>query len=255
MAKLHEVLAVKSNLAGQFQKVRLELQSTFEKKRHLFSKKLVTYTPLAEGAQPETREQSDIQSTVGAEIKWLSPIAAKAIDADYAVDVTNTVAKADIVLDNGETIAVGVPATALLQLEKRIKEIGEFIHTIPTLDPAKGFNPDSTEQPGVFKAREVVKASTQKVQEPLVLAPATDKHAAQVQLITKDVRVGTIQELEWSSLITPAKKAELLERNETLFRAITQARSRANDTTVDTKESKIGEKLLGFVFKPLEKIG
>lgn len=115
MAKMHELLAVDANLKGQAQKTRLELQSTMEKKRHLFSEKLVTFTPLAEG----------------------------------------------------------------------------------------------------------------------------------------DVKIGTIQELEWSSLITPALKAELLERSEAMYRAVTQARSRANEMEVDTKAHRIGKKRLDHVFQPL----
>jgi len=251
MAKLHELLAVDANLKGQAQKCRTELQSTLEKKRHLFAEKLVTFTPLAEGAPAETREQSDIQTTVKKEVAWLTNILVKAIDASFAIDIANTSAKADIVLEGGDVLAKDVPATALLQLEKRVKEFSEFIHTIPTLDPAKGFEEDSSREPGIYKAREVLKSSTQKVQEPLTLAPATDKHPAQVQLVTKDVKVGTIQELEWSSLITPALKAELLERSEALFRAVTQARSRANDTDIDTKSNKIGKMLLEYVFSPL----
>jgi hypothetical protein len=251
MAKLHEILAVDANLKGQAQKCRTELQSTFEKKRHLFTQKLVTFTPLAEGVPAETREQSDIQSTVKKEVTWLSNIVTKAIDAAYAIDIANTTAKADIVLEDGTVIAKDVPATALLQLEKRVKEVSEFVHSIPTLDPAKGFEMDSTREAGIYKAREVLKPSTQKIQEPLVLAPATDKHPAQVQLVSKDVKIGTVQELEWSSLITPALKAELLERSESLFRAVTQARSRANDTEIDTTTYKIGKKMLEFVFQPL----
>jgi hypothetical protein len=251
MSKLHELLAVDANLKGQAQKCRTELQSTLEKKRHLFAQKLVTFTPLAEGAPAETREQSDIQTTVKKEVEWLSNIIKKAVDASYAIDIANTTAKADVVLEDGTTLLKDVPATALLQLEKRVKEISEFIHTIPTLDPAKGFEPDTSREAGIYKAREVLKSSTQKVQEPLTLSPATKEHPAQVQLVTKDVKVGTIQELEWSSLITPALKADLLERSEALFRAITQARSRANDIEVDAKSHKIGKVLLGYVFTPL----
>lgn len=251
MSKLHELLAVDSKLKGQAQKLRLELQATLEKKRHLFAQKLVTYTPLAENSVSETREQSDIQTTVKKEVSWLQNILAKAIDSSFAIDVANTQATADIVLEDGTTLVSKVPATALLQLEKRLKEVSEFIQSIPTLDPAKGFTADAEQGDGIYKAREVVKASTSKIQEPLVLAPATDKHAAQVQLITKDVKVGTILEQEWSSLITPATKAELLSRSESLFRAVTQARSRANDATVNLKDTKIADTLLGYVFEPL----
>lgn len=251
MAKMHELLAVDSSLKGQAQKMRLDLQATLEKKRHLFSKKLVTFTPATEGGQVETREQSDLQTTVKSEVAWLSKILVKAIDSAYAIDSANTTAKADIVLDGGTVLVKDVPATALLQLEKRLKEVSEFIHAIPTLDPAKGFAPDTDTGDGIFKARDVQKDSTKKVEEYIVVVQPTKEHPAQTAKVTKDLKSGTILEQEWSSLITPATKAELLTRAETLFRAVTQARSRANDVVVDTKVNKIGETLLDYVFSPL----
>ncbi len=251
MVKLHELLAVDQNLKGQAQKCRLELQNTLEKKRHLFEEKRKTMTPLKEGAEPEIREQSDIQTTVRKEIAWLATIWQKALDASFAIDIANTQAKSDIVLDNGDILSKDVPATALLQLEKRVKEVIEFIKTVPTLDPAKGFTEDPDREKGIYKAREVTKPSTQKVQQPLVLAPATDKHAAQVQLITQDVVVGHIQELEWSALITPALKSDLLANAEEVLRAVTKARSRANGQEIDVTTNKIGKVLLDYVFKPL----
>jgi hypothetical protein len=251
MSKLHEILAVDSSLKGQAQKMRLDLQATLEKKRHLFVKKLTTFTPAVEGGQTETREQSDLQTTVKQEVAWLTGIIVKAIDSSFAIDTANTVAKADIVLEDGTILYKDVPSTALLQLEKRLKEVSEFIHAIPTLDPAKGFVEDPATGDGIYKAREIVKDSTKKVEEFVVIVQPTKEHPAQTAKVTKDIKAGTILEQEWSSLITPSTKAELLTRAETLFRAVTQARSRANDTVVDTKQNKIGEKLLGYIFKPL----
>lgn len=251
MAKLHELLAVDSSLKGQAQKMRLDLQATLEKKRHLFAKKLVTFTPVTEDGKVETREQSDLQTTVKKEVEWLTGIIVKAIDSSYAIDTANTVAKADIVLEDGTIVAKEVPATALLQLEKRLKEVSEFIHAIPTLDPAKGFSLDKDTGDGIYKARNVEKDSTRKVEEFVVVVQPTKEHPAQTAKVTKDIKAGTILEQEWSSLITPSLKADLLTRSETLFRAVTQARSRANDSIVDTKTNKIGESLLGYIFKPL----
>ena len=251
MAKMHELLAVDSSLKGQAQKMRLDLQATLEKKRHLFSKKLVTFTPASEGGQVETREQSDLQTTVKKEVSWLTSILVKAIDSSYAIDSANTTAKANIELEDGTILAKDVPATALLQLEKRLKEVSEFIHAIPTLDPAKGFSEDTSTGDGIFKAREVLKDSTKKVEEYVVVVQPTKEHPAQTAKVTKDIKAGTILEQEWSSLITPSTKADLLTRAEILFRAVTQARSRANDTVVDTKAHKIGGDLLGYIFQPL----
>ena len=118
--KLHELLAVETALGNQATKCRTDLVETFAKKRHLFEEKRVTFIPSAEGAQLETETQSDIQTTIAAELKWIEGILVKSLDASFQVAVANTVAKADIVLETGETILTGVPATALLELEKRV---------------------------------------------------------------------------------------------------------------------------------------
>ncbi len=251
MAKLHQLLATDNSLKGQAQKCRTEMQTTLEKKRHLFEEKRITFTSLAEGSPAVTEDQRDIQTTVRKEVAWLSSILTKAIDAAYAIDIANTQAKSDIVLESGVILFKDVPATALLQLEKRIKEVQEFVRTIPTLDPAKGFSLDLNKEPGIYVGREVRKNRTSKEIVPLVLYAATDKHPAQVEKISKDIVIGTILEQEWSSLITPALKAELLERSEDLYRAIATARSKANDQEVDTREHKIGERLLDHIFQPL----
>lgn len=250
MAKLHELLATDSSTKGQAQKTRTDLQHSFEKRRHLFSEKLVTHKYESDRAD-EIKDQSTIQSTILKEVDWITNIITKAIDVSFAIDIANTHANADIVLEDGSILAKEVPATALLQLEKRLREVNEFVKAIPTLDPAKGFERDTTREPGVYKAREVVKPRTEKVEEWIIVVPVTPQHPAQTQKITKDVRIGTIQELEWSSLITPAVKAEILERGESLLRAVSQARSRANDQDLDTKAHKIGKSLLDYVFQPL----
>lgn len=251
MAKLHQLLATDASLKGQAQKCRTELQTTLEKKRHLFEEKRVTFTANTEGAAGVTEAQSDIQTTVKAEVEWLNKIMVKALDAAFAIDQANTQAKADIVLDDGHIIAKNVPATALLQLEKRVKEVQEFIRAIPTLDPAKGFKADTDRGAGYFVAREVRKTRTAKETVPLVLYPATDKHPAQVDKLVKDVPVGTILEQEWSALITPAMKTDLLTRSEDLYRAVAKARSTANEVEIDVKENRIGEALLAFIYQPL----
>lgn len=252
MAKLHEVLAADNNLKGQAVKARGDLMETFEKKRHLFGAKLITFIPSAEGGEQQTREESDIQTSVTKEVHWLSGILIKAMDTAYAVDIANTQAKADIVLEDSEDVLMkDVPATALLQLEKRIREVQEFVRKIPTLDPARGFKQATDREPGIYAAREVNKDSTKKEQEYVTVAAPTKEHPAQVVGVVKDIKVGTIREQEWSSLITPAMKAELMDRTDILLRAVSRARSRANEQEVDTKSNKIGKKLLEFVFQPL----
>lgn len=247
--KLHELLAVETNLETQAAKVRTDLSNTFEKKRHLFEEKRTVFIPNSETEQTSVELQSDIQSTVGKELTWIQEHITKALDASFQVAETNTKARADVVLeDDDETVLLtNVPATALLELEKRVAEILALVNSIPTLDPAKGFTVDTQRGGGIYKAREVVKNRTKKAVKVIVKYEATKEHPAQTELVNEDVAIGKIQEQEWSGLMTPAEKSVLLNRVEILSRAIRKARSRANDTEVD-KSQKIGAKLLKYVF-------
>lgn len=246
--KLHELLAVEGNLETQAAKCRTDLLATFEKKRHLFEEKRSTFTPLAEGAQVVTETQSDLQSTVKKELEWLQGHVVKALDASYQVADANMGAFADVVLEDETStkILTKIPATALLELEKRLTELGQLVGAIPTLDPAKGFTLDEQRPGGVYKAREVTKTRTKKAAKVIVKYEATPAHPAQTELVNEDVPVGTINELEWSGLITPGDKAELINRVEILARAVRRARSRANEAAVDTSK-KIGAPLMRYI--------
>lgn len=244
--KLHELLAVDSNLKGQADKTRGELSHTFEKKPHLFGKKLIVSKPIAEGIET-VEEQSDLQTTVRKELAWIGGIMANALDVSYQVALGNTTAKADIVLEDGTPLASNVPVTSLLELEKRAAEIKALVVSIKTLDPAKGFTLDASEGKAIYKARTAVSVRTKKTQRPIVLYDATKEHPAQVQLLSEDLPVANVTTYEWSGLITPNEKGDLLDRCENLERAIKQARARANETTVDTG-NKIGGQLLEYVF-------
>ncbi len=127
LPKLHELLAVNKSLATQAAKVRGELASTFEKKRHLFEEKLTTFNSTKDGLPSGTENASTLQTTVVKEFGLLQPFLAKAIDAAYQVAEANTVSRADVVLDDGTTLLTGVPATALLELEKRIEEVRQLL--------------------------------------------------------------------------------------------------------------------------------
>jgi len=251
MAKLHELLAVEGNLSTQANKTRGELIETFHKKRHLFEQKLVTFTPSTDGAQPVTESQSDIQSTVQKEIAWVSGILAKALDVSHQVDVANTQARADVVTEDDHTVLKDIPATSLLQLEKRIKEAQDLVAAIPTLDPAKGFRQDEQRERGIYQARPVTKTRTKKVPQVLELAPATKEHPRQTQVYTDDLPVGTIQEQEWSAMLTPVTKSDILDRCDILLRAVRKARAKANEVEVEVTGNKIGKKLLDYIFQPL----
>lgn len=251
MTKLHELLAVDSNLENQATKTTAEVITSFDKKKHLFGEQIVTFTSNEEGAKPVTESQSSIQETVKNQVEFATKILAKAFDVSHQIDVANCLAKADVVTEDGDAILKDVPATSLLTLEKRLTAVRAFAIAIPTIDPALGFVPDKARGKDIFKARDVTKSRTKKVNKPLTLAPATDKHPAQVQLVTEDVVTGTILEQQWSSLITPATKSDIIDRCDVLIRAVKKARAKANETEIDVATLKIGKKVLDYVFKPL----
>lgn len=244
MTKLHELLAVEGNLETQANKCRAELQNTFEKKRQLFEERRVTFYPFGENEKSVIETQLDLQTNVEKELKWVSEHIAKAIDAGYQLAKANTLAKADIILENGVILLKDVPATSLLELEKRITEIQQLAHHIPTLDPAKGFSKD--ENRGVYVAREINKVRTKKTSKVLIKYEATKEHPAQTEVVSEDVPIGKITEQEWSGMITPLEKANILARIDSLIRSVRAARSRANEQEVDRKAS-IGGILLEFI--------
>lgn len=253
MAKLHELLAVNNNLAAQLDKTSGELRETFEKKRHHFSEQVVAYHPFGEDTHEEVEKKLDLQTTVAAELKWISDFIVKSFDVSHQINVANTQAKANVVPDGfTEPLLSDVPAETLLQLEKRLVHVQNLIAAAPTLDPAKGFKLDTDRGAFVYKAFDDTKTRTKKTKRAIVLYDATVQHPAQTQLIDEDVPVGKIVTHEWSGMITPASKADMLARVETVIRAVKQARSRANDTEVDTSNQQIGRKLMDFILGDLK---
>ncbi len=251
--KLHELLAVKDNVTLQAAKLIKDLTGTFKGKKHLFEEKRKVFKSNEEGVPDKVEEQSDIQTSVTQEIHWLKGHLAKSLDVSYQVDLCNMDARADVVLEDGTILLKAVPATMLLHLERhRIPEWRDLVLSIATLDPAKGFRPDSDRGPGYFRARDVEKVREKKDREVIRLAPATKEHAEQAVLVDVQKPVGTILEQEWSALLTPAKKSEVMEQIEDLFRAVAKARAKANEHSIDTADKKIGATLLDFAFKPLQ---
>lgn len=246
--RLFELLAVEAQMKNQAASARNDLKNTFEKKRHLFGESRVTFQPLGEGQIPKVEEQSDIQSTIPKELLWIAELWSPAIDNSFQVAEGNTRARADVILDDGSTLLRDVPATALLELEKRANELHDMILAIPTLDPAKGFKPDADRGKFIYQAREINKTRTKKVEDHIVVVPPTVEHPAQVVKVTKDEPTGTIIAQEWSGLITPAKKSELLNRAEILVRAIKKALHRANAVKLDENMPTCAKALFDYVY-------
>lgn len=249
MSKLHELLAVENDLRSQSEVTRKDLQNTFEKKVHHFTKKVVTFKSNTPGVPDKVEGQLNLQTTISKELDWISEKIMKAVDAGHQIDLANTTAKADVVLEDGTVLLKAVPTTSLLRLEHRLGEIKALILAIPTLDPAKNFELDPTEGAGIYRARDDERTRTEKQFDWKVMVPANDKHPAQVKELMLDKPIGTILSQEWTSLITVSEKGDMLDRVEDVLRAVKKARSRGNELDIDVRTNKIGAALLNFVFK------
>jgi hypothetical protein len=247
-AKLHELLAVESDLKGQFEKIFAESKVTFEKKPdHFlgFHKNLKMFDSSREHEEAAAEQHKALVTTVDEKLKHTWKYAVKYFDALLQKEATNQTAMADLVVA-GNVIAEKVPATFLLGMEDRLKRMRDLYESIPTLQPGVEWAKDEAERPGVFKAAYAEKANkTEQTIQHKILVPPTDKHPAQIEKWTEQVPVGVYSNDRWSGMVSPARKAELLEKVDMLLNAVKKARQRANQAEV--VKNNIAQKFFEFI--------
>lgn len=248
--KLHALLAVEGDLKSNAEAILKESISTFKNKKDHFVYKHKSYTPTIDGGMEFPAEEKAMVTTVDDKLKYTQKSLVKAIDAIFQKESTNSVAKADLVVD-GEVLAEGVPATALLNLESRLKSIRALYHSIPTLPPEHPWIVEDKDR-GVYKTDPDVKIKHEKQLDAKVLYPATEQHPAQVEKIHKDVPIGKWVTVTKSSLWTSQKKSDALEKIDNLIRSVKKARQRAND--VEVEKVTIGKKLFDYVHNGLHTV-
>lgn len=248
MGKLHETAAVDNDMRGLYQKIVTEAKKTFNDRRDHFEGFTRTYQSEVDDDYARDPEVKRLVTTVAAKIKYVEEQISKVIDIQYQKEATNCTAKADLIIsEDGKDdiiLARNVPVTVLVQLEKKLGELRSQVYdNIPTLDPTKEWSWDDTN--GYYVNKEPRKRVTRKVVKALEKAAATDKHAAQVELISIDETTGYHSQVNVSGMVTPKKKSSLLAKYDKLLHAVKTARSRANDTEV-VKE-KIASSIFGYL--------
>lgn len=248
MPKLHEVLAVESGLQTAAKKINEETVRTFGKKDEHFVETTKSISHFAEEDQKlDTVETKAMVTTVFDKLLYTAGPNIRAFDAYLQKEATNQKAVADIVVGD-HTLAKDVPATVLLGLETKLAELRAVYDAIPTLAPGPTWEPDRDARAagGVYKAAAPdVTFRTRKTMKPIIMAPATEQHPAQVAPIQEDVPIARITTTHRSGMITSAQKSDLLERIDRLLRAVKRARQRANSTEVEKRQ--IGKTLFDFI--------
>lgn len=241
MAKLHEVLAVEGDKEGIAKKMLGETEHVFKEKHALFqgmtrSLKMLEETEANKALEEASFEELQMTTTVKERLAYTEKALIPWLDVVFQKEVTNqTDAKADIEID-GVVIASEVPATFLLGLETKLKQVRKAYEAIPTLPPGIRWERDEAAGEDIWRSVEPeVRNKTQKVPQFRVMYEATPEHPAQIEKWAEDVTVGKIETHRTTSAMPAAKKSELLERTDKMIQAVKQARMRANSVTASKR--------------------
>jgi hypothetical protein len=242
MPQLHTILAVEKDAKAQGESALTKAYQMFQKTALLSGISRV-YRPKDEEGDKLPPESTRVQVNVEATIEEVAQRLGRLFDVVATKETTNTVAKADVVVD-GSVLLADVPATVLLFLERKLVDLRTFISKLPTLDPAEVWHPD--EATNTWATEPYGTARTKKIPRNHVLAEATDRHPAQVQMYHEDVIVGEWTTIKHSGALPAKRVAELVERVEKLQRAVKVARQVANGTEV--KQAQIAGPVIGYLF-------
>ncbi len=242
-AKLNQIVAIEKGVKSRASQVVNENYKLVQKAELFsgFDKKFLPKDSEGEMLPPESKfVQQQIPNVLANVKKAMSEL----FEITARKDWTNMTAKADVLVD-GKVILPEVPVTYLLFLEKNLTDLRTFVAALPTLDPSEEWALDANS--GLFKTKEVQTHRTKKVQKPLVLFPATDKHPAQTQLVTEDVISGHWTTVKLSGAAAKPSVTATLDKIEKLLKAVKEAREEAN-MTIEVTSPDIGEAVFGYIF-------
>ena len=201
-----------------------------------------TYRAKADDGDHLPAESTRVQVRAKDVLAGLRASLTRLFDVTLTKDVTNGIARADVVVD-GTVIVKDIPATTLIFLERQLAELTTFIAKIPVLDPAERWNYDAATDAYATEPTET--ARTKKIPRNHVMAEATDKHPAQVSVYTEDVVEGYWTTVKFSGALPQAEATDLLQRAIKLAEAVKVAREKANTATVTDR--RIGDAVFAYL--------
>lgn len=242
-SKLNQIVAIEKGVKSRASQVVNENYKLVQKSELFngFDKKYQPKDEDGESLPPESKfVQHNISNVLGQVRKAMSEL----FEVTARKDWTNTSARANVAVD-GVNLLEDVPVTYLLFLEKNLTDLRTFVSSLPSLDPSEEWDLDANS--GLYKAKEIQTHRTKKVQKPLVLFPATDKHPAQTQLVTEDVISGYWKTVKLSGAATKPAIVGTLEKIEKLLKAVKEAREEAN-MTIEVDSPNVGDAVFGYIF-------
>jgi hypothetical protein len=255
MTKLHELLAAEKTPTAAWNTLREETIKKFKNAEHFFrghskSLAMIEDMPANKAEEEKSREDKPVPTTVWDTLDYALKIFAKAEDLQFQKNATNRIASATV-LWQGKPLLEGLPVDELLGLEARLGKLREVVDAIPTLDATKHWQRAPQLGDHVWELPAAEKTTkTEKVVIPVIMAPATDKHPAQVQAVQKDIVVGTFALMRRSGEATAVQKSDMILRIDELLVEIKQARMRANETVA--VDGAVADKIISLIMEPLK---
>ena len=242
MAKLNQIVAVEKGVKSKsYADLTQAHQDT--QKQALLSGISRTYQPKDEEGEQLPAESTRVQLSAEKVLAAAGANLTRLFDVTATKDWANCEARADVVVD-GQTLIAGAPVSYLLFLEKQLADLATFVKKLPVLDASETWSHDPSTD--VWRSEPVKTTRTKKVPRNHVLAEATDRHPAQVQVYHEDVTVGTWTTTKFSGALPAQRVHELELQVEKLAHAVKFAREAANGH--DVTDRAVGEAVFGYLF-------
>ena len=245
MSKLHQLLAVESDLEGKYKRICEETKKVFAKPEMFKGshRKLIVFDDADKTDYPD--EHQAMATTVQERIEYTGESISKYFDALYQKEATNQEASADLVV-GGVTIGENVPATFLLGLESRLKYVRSVYETMPTLQAGIDWKRSEDKGEGVWDMlHPEEKLKTAMAWRHQVLVEPTKEHRAEIEKWQEQVPVGKFVKHVWCAMFTSSQKSEVLDRIDALLRVVKKARQKAN--TQEVTKGNIGKSIIEFI--------
>lgn len=243
MAKLNQIIAVEKGIKSKSYSELTELNKLVQKP-DLFNGLVKKYEKKDEDGEDLPSDKKRVQYTVSEVFHRVEHTLSELMTVTARKDYTNCEAKADVVI-NDKVLVPQAPVSFLLFLEKTLTDVRTFLGNVPVLDEADAWTYDVNS--GLYNTEPIKTHRTKKVQKPIVLYPHSPEHPAQTQLVTEDVIAGYWNQVKQSGAIPRTRKMELVEKTDTLLKAVKEARESAN-IQEEVNAPEVGEAIFGYIF-------
>jgi hypothetical protein len=191
-----------------------------------------TYEKIDDAAPDLPPESTRVQLRADEELQAMVKLLTRSWNLELTKDQADTLAKADLIID-GQTLIPAAPVSFLLYLGKQIDELDEIIRAIPVLDEKEDW--EWSDEQNCYVTPPIRTHKTEKMPKSIVVwTPPTPEYKQEPKIkdFTEDRVVGYWRTIKSSGAMPAKRKAELLERLQTLRAEVKRSRERANQQVV-----------------------